>query len=127
MFYGGIVLATGVLLYFSMGSTSAPRRDGGIFSGRVTMFPTALDDPLYSEPPASQTDQIVDNLPPAIGASTDGVCAVDSPEELNDWRISTGQGALSADELLRYQQDPSLLGQAISGAKTMSGCFPTVR
>lgn len=137
MMIGGVVLGVGVL-YYAYNSYQKAREiayhggGGGAFSinltsqkGIPTNFSTALNDPLYPNPPASQDDQIMMSLPPAVGASTDGICGVNSVEELNQFFIDEGGSPLSSKELLAFMQDPSLLGRALSGRKTKAGCFPT--
>jgi hypothetical protein len=139
MMIGGLIVGAGVLYYAydSYQKTKAPPSfypvtGRSAFSNNLTdqrgiptQFSTALNEPLYPDPPASQNDVIVANLPPPVGASTDGICGVDSPEELNQFLINEGGSPLSSNELLSFMQDPSLLGRALSGRKTMAGCFPT--
>jgi len=138
MFLGGLVLGVGVLSYYAYDaykkatpSTYYDQKSGAFSNnltdqkGIPTNFSTALDEPLYPNPPASQNDVIVMNLPPAIGTATDGICGVDTPEEWNEYLVKNGGVPVSEEGMLAFMQNPSLLGIQLSGFKTAAGCFPT--
>jgi hypothetical protein len=137
---GGLVLATGVL-YYAYDSYQKARDvayhgggKSGAFSinlteqrGIPTQFSTALDDHLYSSPPASQDDQIVANLPPAVGAGTDGICGVSNVDEYDLYAGSDPRLMLSPADRRALQAQPELFSTYLAGKKTLAGCFPTTR
>jgi hypothetical protein len=139
MMIGGLVVGAGVLYYaYDAYQKTKPLpyygvQQSGAFSnnltdqrGMPTEFPTALNAPLYPDPPASQNDVIVANLPPAVGTAIDGFCGVSSGADFVKYAESI-QGALEAGAKARFLSDDSWANAQISRIKTEAGCFPTTR
>ena len=137
MMIGGLIVGAGVLYYAYDAYKKAkappsfyPVTGRSAFSNNLTdqrgiptQFSTALTEPLYPDPPASQNDQIVASLPSAVGASTDGICGITTFDEFLQHSLDH-QGMSTADRTY-FEQNPEAFSKILAGQRTSAGCFPT--
>lgn len=106
LFVGALAVGVGVIYWFTSKSKTPIIPTQFLFPDAPPQFPTALDAPLYRDPPAAET--IDQNLPPAASSA----CNIQTRA---DW---LGQGyALAAgasDEEFNEQ---------LTGVKAQQGCF----